>query len=53
MNKYSKVIVAAIGLVAVIVGPILLGEQPSNELVMQALTALVATFGVYQVTNKS
>lgn len=58
MNRYRKLIVAVVGLVALLLGPEFFGiseagtifGMPTDTVVELAVTVLTA-FGVYQVTN--
>ena len=52
MSKYSKLIAAIVGLIAIIVGPDLLNLTETPEKVAEALLALITAFTIYQVPNK-
>lgn len=51
VKKYSKLIAAAVGLVAILLGPDFLGLTNDAERLAQAILALLTLFGVYQVRN--
>ncbi len=49
--KYSKLIVAVIGVVVIILGPDFLGLTGQPSLIAEGILGLLTAFGVYQVTN--
>lgn len=51
MSKYSKLIVAVVGVIAIILGPEVLGLVDNAETVTQSILGLLTAFGVYQATN--
>ncbi len=51
MKKYRKAIIAIMGLGAVMHGPDAMAGFDPNE-VLQAVIALFAAFGVYQIPNE-
>lgn len=58
IRNYRKLVAAVIGLVAVILGPAVLGLAPGDELfgigqatAVQAVLAILTALGVYQVPN--
>ncbi len=55
MSKYSKLIAAVIGVVAIVIGPEILGlaDEAKSEMIAQSVLALLTAFGVYQVPNKT
>lgn len=53
MSRYSKLIVAVVGLLVVILGPEFLGAVEDTETTAQLVLALLTAFGVYQVPNKT
>jgi len=52
MKKYSKLIAACIGLIAVVLGPSMFGVVQDEAALMQSLTAVVTAVSVYQVANE-
>lgn len=52
MNKYRKLIVALIGVVAIILGPDILGFVDNTAAVTESVLALLTVFGVYQISNE-
>ncbi len=51
MTKYRKLIVALVGVVAIVFGPDVLGLADNTEVVAQSILALLTAFGVYQAPN--
>jgi hypothetical protein len=52
MKKYSKFIVAVVGLAAMFFGVPVVGVEVAAGEVVQGLLALATAFGVYQVSNE-
>jgi hypothetical protein len=59
MGKYRKLIAAAVGLVAVILGPAVLGVTPAEELggvgqetVVQTIMGMLTAYGVWAAKNE-
>ncbi len=50
--KYSKLIAAIVGMIAVIIGPDVLGLTADTEQAAQNILGLLTVFGVYLVPNK-
>lgn len=54
MKKYSKLVAAVVGVVAVILGPSALGiteVELDTELITQAVLGVATAFGVFQSVN--
>jgi hypothetical protein len=58
MNKYRKLVAAAVGLVAIVLGPAVLGVTPGEDLfgigqdkVVQLVLAVGTAIGVWGVRN--
>lgn len=50
--KYSKLIAAIVGVVAIIIGPDMLGLAADTQAAAQNILGLLTAFGVYAVPNK-
>lgn len=51
MGNYKKLIVAVVGLIAIILGPEVLGLAADTETTVQSIMGLLTAFGVFQMTN--
>ncbi len=51
LKRYSKLIVAIIGVIVIILGPDVLGITGNTSLVAEGIIALLTAAGVYQVPN--
>ncbi len=52
MSRYNKLIAAVVGLIAIILGPDVLGLTEQPETIVQSALAVLTAFGVYQLPNE-
>ena len=52
MVKYRKLIAALVGVVAIILGPDILGLVDNTAVVTESVLAILTVFGVYQLKNE-
>lgn len=52
LAQYSKLVVAAVGLLAVVLGPDVLGITSDAEATVQQILGILTLLGVYGIPNK-